>query len=193
MDCNVIMDLLPLYADDCCSDQSRRIVEEHIGSCKMCKKAFDSMSKEVLGESCEISVPAKISRISQFKASLIQSVALFVSFALIILGVTLESKTPLGSSNGNWAYMIIVPATAFMMSLVNWYFVRFYKNAKAFSWFSGLFTFGFSVAGFAWAVVHYGNFAENYLYLGIGAFAALALCVVSKILSSFYAKCMGKE
>ena len=93
MDCNVIMDLLPLYADDCCSDQSRRIVEEHIGSCKMCKKAFDSMSKEVLGESCEISVPAKISRISQFKASLIQSVALFVSFALIILGVTLESKT----------------------------------------------------------------------------------------------------
>ena len=189
MDCNVIMDLLPLYADDCCSDQSRRIVEEHIGNCKMCKKAFDSMSKEVLGESCEISVPAKISKISQFKASLIQSVALFVSFALIILGVTFESKTPSGLSNGNWAYMIIVPATAFMMSLINWYFVRFYRNAKVFSWFSALFTFGFSTAGFAWAVMNYG---EVSLWSIGGGFVALVFCVLSKVLSWVYAKVLGK-
>lgn len=189
MDCNVIMDLLPLYADDCCSDESRRIVEEHIGSCKACKKAFDHMKKEVSGECCEFSVPQKISRISQFKASLVQSVALFVSFALIILGVTLESKTPVGLINGNWAYMIIVPATAFMMSLINWYFVRFYSNAKVFSWFCALFTFGFSIAGFAWAVVHYGAFS---MWSLAGGFLALIFCLLSKVLSALYAKALGK-
>ncbi len=189
MDCNVIMDLLPLYADDCCSDQSRRLVEEHIGSCKMCKKAFDSMNGGDFSKPAEVSAPAKISRISQFKASLVQSAALFVSFALIILGVTLESKTPLGSSNGNWAYMIIVPATAFMMSLINWYFVRFYKNAKAFSWFSTLFTFGLSTAGYLWAVFHYG---EVSLWSIAGGFIALVFCVLTKVLSSAYAKALGK-
>lgn len=189
MDCNVIMDLLPLYADDCCSDQSRKLVESHLESCKECKKVFDNMSEECLCKPAEVSVLAKVSKISQFKASLIQSVALFVSFALIILGVTFESKTPSGLSNGNWAYMIIVPATAFMMSLVNWYFVRFYKNAKAFSWFSGLVTFVFSVAGFAWAVVHYG---EVSLWSIGGGFVALVFCVLSKVLSWVYAKALGK-
>lgn len=193
MDCNVILDLLPLYLDDCCSAESAELIESHLKNCKSCSKALENMKGKDFCEEVSISVPEKISRIEQFKASLIQSVSLFVSFALIILGVTFESVTPLGSLNGNWAYMLIVPATAFMVSLANWYFVRFYKNAKVFSWFSSLFNFMFSLCGFAWAVIHYGNFGENFLYPGIGAFVALVLCVASKILSSFYAKCMGKE
>ena len=28
--CDVIRDLLPLYADDACSQESRRVVEEHL-------------------------------------------------------------------------------------------------------------------------------------------------------------------
>lgn len=36
--CNVIRDLLPLYADNICSEDSREMVEEHLSSCKECKQ-----------------------------------------------------------------------------------------------------------------------------------------------------------
>ena len=35
-DCEVIRDLLPLYADDACSDESRRLVDEHLAECPDC-------------------------------------------------------------------------------------------------------------------------------------------------------------
>ena len=34
--CDVIRDLLPLYADDACSEESRRLVDEHLAECPDC-------------------------------------------------------------------------------------------------------------------------------------------------------------
>ena len=36
MDCEVVRDLLPLYADDACSEKSRDLVEEHLRDCGEC-------------------------------------------------------------------------------------------------------------------------------------------------------------
>ncbi len=36
IDCSVVRDLLPLYADDVCSDASRQIVDEHLKDCADC-------------------------------------------------------------------------------------------------------------------------------------------------------------
>ena len=33
MNCEIVRDLLPLYADGLCSEESRRAVEEHLKSC----------------------------------------------------------------------------------------------------------------------------------------------------------------
>lgn len=193
MDCNVIMDLLPLYADDCCSDESKKIIENHIENCKTCKKALADMKENDFDKPVVLKKPANISRISQFKASMIQSVLLFLSFAAIVLGVTFEAATPMGVENGRWAYMIIVPATAFMLSLANWYFVRLYKNKKVFSYVSMIITAIFAVAGYAWAVLHFADFATSYVAFGIGCGVSLVFCILSKILSSVYAKALGKE
>ena len=35
-DCNVIRDLLPLYADEVCSEESRELVDEHLTECAAC-------------------------------------------------------------------------------------------------------------------------------------------------------------
>ena len=35
-DCNVIRDLLPLYADEVCSSESRELVDEHLAECTAC-------------------------------------------------------------------------------------------------------------------------------------------------------------
>lgn len=37
IDCGVIRDLLPLYADDVCSEESRGLVQEHLQECSDCK------------------------------------------------------------------------------------------------------------------------------------------------------------
>ena len=41
--CRIIEDLLPLYADDVCSSESRRLVEEHIAECPECSKKLNMM------------------------------------------------------------------------------------------------------------------------------------------------------
>lgn len=44
MNCSVIRDLLPLYVDRICSEESRELVEEHIADCKDCFGLLQRMS-----------------------------------------------------------------------------------------------------------------------------------------------------
>lgn len=41
--CNVIQDILPLYAENIVSEDSEQIVEEHLDSCEKCKKFLDEI------------------------------------------------------------------------------------------------------------------------------------------------------
>ncbi|MBQ8559320.1 MAG: zf-HC2 domain-containing protein [Tyzzerella sp.] len=42
LDCKVIEDLLPLYLDNMCSEQSRKMVEEHLAECEECRRLVKS-------------------------------------------------------------------------------------------------------------------------------------------------------
>lgn len=46
--CNIIEDLLPLYVDDMVSEDSRKLVEEHLKECPACRK----MQEEMMRENC---------------------------------------------------------------------------------------------------------------------------------------------
>lgn len=46
IDCNVIADLIPLYIDDTCSQESAELVEEHIKTCKDCTKLLETMCSD---------------------------------------------------------------------------------------------------------------------------------------------------
>ena len=41
--CEVIRDLIPLYVDGCCSENTRTLVEEHLAVCPACKEEYDLM------------------------------------------------------------------------------------------------------------------------------------------------------
>ncbi|MBQ9252382.1 MAG: zf-HC2 domain-containing protein [Clostridia bacterium] len=43
IDCEIIRDLLPLYVDDICSDQSRQAVDEHLRECAECKQMLHQL------------------------------------------------------------------------------------------------------------------------------------------------------
>lgn len=45
--CNVIEDMLPLYADGICSEDTKTIVEHHIAVCPECKKKLEAMTAKL--------------------------------------------------------------------------------------------------------------------------------------------------
>lgn len=44
MDCDVIKDLLPLYAEDMVSDKSRELIGTHFEECEECRKVYEEMT-----------------------------------------------------------------------------------------------------------------------------------------------------
>lgn len=201
MNCNVIQDLMILYTDGCCSDESKAMVEEHIKGCKSCQDAFEEMSAPLVSEKQAKASKATFTPINSWKASVLQSVLLFVSFALIIFGVAREAGTPSGATNGLWAMAVIIPATGFLLSLANWYFVRVYPGRKVFSTCSLLAAAAFMLIGFAWSALHYRGAWANFFngsalsvaLLIAGCVLCAALLIGSKLLSDRYAKLLGKE
>ena len=193
MKCEIVKDLMILYLDNCCSDGSRLEVEEHIKECEECRAIFEEMKKNapVIEKAPSPSHP-RFKRINERKASVLQSVLLFFSFALTVAGTTFEASTPSGGVNGIWAFTLIVPSVGFMLSLANWYFVRLYKNKKTFSVCSAASTLLLTVGGYIWAFVHYG-FDVRALSTWIGAALTVLFCVLSGVLSEVFAALIGKE
>ncbi len=197
-ECGIVRDLLPLYIDECCSEESRATVESHLMECEDCKAIFESMSSCSEDKEQEFNVPKKLSKINDWKASVLQSVLLFVSFAVLAVSITMEAYTPYGITNGLWAFAAIVPTAGFMLSLSNWYFVRAYKSRRAFSNCSCLFTLIISVCCYVWAVIHYNSTffrlsGSLFSFLAVGFVITAVFCIISKVTSNIYAKMLGKE
>ncbi len=206
MDCNVINDLIPLYIDGCCSEESSAEVKKHIESCAECRKVFDSMTQNITKE--ETSFEAKKCRkINDWKASIMQSVLFLLSFLLITFGVYVEAG--IGSydwGNGLAAFNVVVPATGFMLSLTNWYFIKVYPSRKIFSWCSCILPVVITLCATVWCSFHYelnlleffdSSFIDSVqsisFFFGIGIFLTVFFAVTSKILSNIYAEMLGKE
>ncbi len=193
MDCNVILDLLPLYVDECCSAESGRLVSAHLEICESCRRA-DRQMRQSCQPHEEARKPVGLHRVSDWKASVLQSAMLFVSFAIVTLGVVLEGSTPAGETNGLWAVALIVPATGNLLSLVNWFFLRVYNSRKSFSngsWVSNLAITG---ACYVWAALHYAGgivMTSPLVWFGFGLSGVF--CVLSKVLSNRYALLLGRE
>ena len=45
LDCHVIEDLLPLYQDQVCSEESQALVEEHLRDCESCSRLLKAMGE----------------------------------------------------------------------------------------------------------------------------------------------------
>ena len=42
--CSIVKDLLPLYVDGVCSEESHRLITEHLKECKACRDELDMLS-----------------------------------------------------------------------------------------------------------------------------------------------------
>lgn len=64
MKCEVVKDLLALYADDVCSDQTKKDIEEHLKECKVCSKSLEDYKKEI---NTEVVSADNVEKIKPFK------------------------------------------------------------------------------------------------------------------------------
>lgn len=206
MNCNIIKDLLPLYIDDCCSDESAKEIEEHLAECQNCQNALESMKSAPANADFEVIPDVPLKRISLWKASILQSVLFFVSFAMITVGAFLEVSPRHSYVNGFWAFNLIVPATGFLISLANWYFIRVYKSRKIFSNISCTATVFITLCSYIWAEFHYRTMLdildsgttdeillEFIVYFKIGIVLTIVFWILSKVLSNKYAEMLRKE
>ncbi|MBQ7990126.1 MAG: zf-HC2 domain-containing protein [Oscillospiraceae bacterium] len=52
--CDVIQDLLPLYADQACSEESRKLVEEHLAECDDCEKMYEMLKNSEIEDDLKL-------------------------------------------------------------------------------------------------------------------------------------------
>lgn len=89
IDCEVIKDLLPSYADKISSESSNKLVEEHLKKCKNCTNVLKNMNKEVDNEIIENQDEQidylKKYRMKKIKSNLIEVILLIIIFIEIVL------------------------------------------------------------------------------------------------------------
>ena len=95
MKCELIHDLLPLYAENLCSEESRRIVAEHLADCPDCKSELGKMNTDVqIRPDDDIAVIKRIKKRLQIeKVCIIAAIALFLLTAFWLLGMFLMGTT----------------------------------------------------------------------------------------------------
>ena len=54
VNCNIIRDLLPLYADDACSAESREMVDEHLQECADCTTVLERLKRSEIEDDLKV-------------------------------------------------------------------------------------------------------------------------------------------
>ena len=85
MNCDVIRDLLPLYADEVCSEASKTIVEEHLCSCESCGKELSFMRSGELAAIAEEMDTAKAAEKAWKKNKLVTAERVILTMVLLFV------------------------------------------------------------------------------------------------------------
>lgn len=107
VDCEVIRDLLPLYADQICSEQSRKMVDEHLPECPACTQMLQRLKSSELENNLMVEKESVIANGTQYLkrrstlAGLIVS-GIFMIPILVCLIVNLVSGHGLG-----WFFIVL--------------------------------------------------------------------------------------
>jgi predicted anti-sigma-YlaC factor YlaD len=88
--CEIIKDLLPLYHDDVCSDDSKLMVEEHLADCDSCKAELQAMDESLFISNVEqnLKEAEPIKRLSRkWKKGMINSLLRGIVIAVVVIAL----------------------------------------------------------------------------------------------------------
>jgi len=90
--CEIIKDLLPLYHDGVCSNETKEMVEEHLKNCENCKAELAAMDAVLPIENTERNLreAEAVQQLSKkWKKGMFKSLLKGVLYALIAVAITL--------------------------------------------------------------------------------------------------------
>ncbi len=144
MDCKIIIDLLPAYAEGKCSEDTARLVREHLQSCAECRAALERLGAR--------KAKMRTSALVFFIALAVISAAYFVSD---VYGELYQARHSY-IGKGIYGYSVI-PSAAFILSFINWCFENKYKSPSRFALTNVLMTAAVSFIGYIAASSAHGS------------------------------------
>ena len=92
--CDIIKDLLPLYADDVCTEESRKLVAEHLAECSECRKMLEKMGKGVTVEAdADVNIMKRIKKRMRIEKMIVGLISLALVLALGLASLLLLGNT----------------------------------------------------------------------------------------------------
>lgn len=88
--CKLIQDLLPLYYDDICSEESKTVIEQHLLECKTCNEFYKSMCEadEIIINNSNVDIECqKAASFQSIKKKLLRKQMFIVAIAFVLLFV----------------------------------------------------------------------------------------------------------
>ncbi len=102
-DCGIVKDLLPLYADDVCSIESKKLVVEHLSECEDCQRELESYELDIKAKNA-----IEKEAVKRFKKKTEKRVVLKV--ICVILAVAISA---FGVANAVWYLRFVKPFDKF--------------------------------------------------------------------------------
>ena len=140
IDCHVIQDLLPLYHDRVCSEETARLVEDHLAQCDQCRNYLNDLDEDLLlGEPIENTKPLRDvgKRIRRMKY-LAFGLGLLAAAAVIFLGWAAAAKYSEFVSYLLYllkqSLKLLIPAGLIMLGILLLVHKSYQKKEKIFPW-----------------------------------------------------------
>lgn len=119
--CDIIQDMLPLYCDDVCSGDSRKMIEEHLKGCEICSNMLHQLKSKYTVSVIEreknkegSSVLGKMAR--SWRYSLLKSFLIGISVATIVLFIAFGTYYALFEYHGSMVLPEQVSISAYMLT-----------------------------------------------------------------------------
>lgn len=118
IDCGIVQDLIPSYADKVCSESSKQCVEEHIKECKACRAYLEAcLSVEFSGTALE---EKQLDGLRKVKKKIkLQNMFSYGVLLVVILFAAYFFTTNIGAIGVRWYYGLygVAVAATFMVTM----------------------------------------------------------------------------
>lgn len=105
--CGLVRDLIPLYRDNVCGDDSRKIVEQHITECAECADILEQLADSSIEETLSTETSSVLQKHHKKEHRAAVTVGLITS-GILIIPVIVCLVVNLASGNGlSWFYIVL--------------------------------------------------------------------------------------
>lgn len=156
--CDIIKDLLPLYYDEACSEQTKNIVKEHLSECDSCKTILRKMSDNTYNDRLE----KEKKEVIRHYTNNLKKKLLFAALCIIAICFLVSFIVNLTAGNSIAGFLVAAAAVLFGLSVIFLPFVigQFPLHASA-SRHKGLLIMSIDTVLFYTLITVCGIYADN--------------------------------